>query len=215
MELRLPQSCQQGFTLIELMITLLIFGVLLSLAGPPFQAWVRGTQLRTYAESFQSAVQLARAEAIKRNGYVELVLTNDAVSPAISASVSANNKGTAWLIRACPDCINLGSAPTVANPSYPFIEGKTVTEGNSTQFKLAADQSLLRFDALGRANRSLSLIVSAKESKVADCRTAPAESNTIKSPARICLLADEGGNTQLCLPDAPAKNPASCMRTAK
>jgi type IV fimbrial biogenesis protein FimT len=213
MDLRLPQSRQHGFTLIELMITLLIFGILLSLAGPPFQAWVRGTQLRTYAESFQSAVQLARAEAIKRNAYVELILTNDAISPAKAGSVTENTKGTAWLIRACPDCVNLTSAPTSDTPSYPFIEGKTVAEGNSSRFKLLANQSLLRFDGLGRADKTLSLIVSANDSQTDACTPETIDKGSVvQSPARVCLLVDEGGNTRLCLPDAPKENPSSCLR---
>ncbi len=213
MQLRLPQSRQQGFTLIELMITLLIFGILLSLAGPPFQAWVRGTQLRTYAESFQSAVQLARAEAIKRNTYVELILTNGSVAPVNSYinSVTESTSGSAWLIRACPDCVNLTTKPSKTDASYPFIEGKTVAEGSSSRFKLLADQSLLRFDGLGRADKTLSLIVSANDSNVSDCTDTP-KGNVVQNPARVCLLVDEGGNTRLCLPDAPKENPSSCLR---
>ncbi|NHQ85717.1 prepilin-type N-terminal cleavage/methylation domain-containing protein [Iodobacter sp. HSC-16F04] len=213
MDLHFPQRNQQGFTLVEILITLLIFGILLSLAGPPFQGWVRSTQLRTYAESFQSAVQLARAEAIKRNGYVELILTNDAVAATNrnANNVSPSVDGTAWLIRACPACVNLTTAAP-AGSRYPFIEGKTVAEGNSAQFKLTADQSMIRFDALGRADQSLLLIVSADKSAVADCNKKPADGSTVKNPARICMRVDEGGNTQLCLPDAPKKNPASCSR---
>ncbi|QBC44409.1 GspH/FimT family pseudopilin [Iodobacter fluviatilis] len=209
MDLLIPQRNQRGFTLIEIMITLAIFGILLSLAGPPFQAWVRGTQLRTYAESFQSAVQLARAEAIKRNGYVELILTNNAVNDANNVNPSVD--GTAWLIRACPACVNLTTAaPGLSH--YPFIEGKTVAEGNSARFNLTADQSMIRFDALGRANQSLLLIVSANKSNVGDCNIPAADNSTVQSPARVCMRVDTGGNTQLCLPDAPKNNPASCSR---
>jgi type IV fimbrial biogenesis protein FimT len=208
-----PVSIERGFTLIELMITLLIFGTLLALAGPPFQGWVRGTQLRSYAESFQSAVQQARAEAIKTNGYVELVLTDSAISVSNrnATSVTESKEGTAWLIRACPNCANLNSAAP-AGSSYPFIEGKTVAEGNSARFKLAADQSLLRFDALGRANQALQLIVSAEKSAVSDCSKTPANDSKVQNPARVCLQVDEGGNARLCLPDAPKTNPNSCAR---
>ncbi|AZN38139.1 GspH/FimT family pseudopilin [Iodobacter ciconiae] len=204
---------QRGFTLIEILITLLIFGILLSLAGPAFQNWVRSTQLRTYAESFQSAVQLARAEAIKRNGYVELILTDDAIAATNrnADNVTPSEDGTAWLIRACTACVNLTTAAP-ENSSYPFIEGKTVAEGNSARFNLTADQSVIRFNALGRANQSLRLIISVDKSAVADCNMPAADNSVVNNPARVCLRVDEGGNTQLCLPDAPKTNPASCSR---
>jgi type IV fimbrial biogenesis protein FimT len=209
-----PQRTQQGFTLIELMITLLIFGILLALAGPPFQSWVKNTQLRSYAESFQSAVQQARSEAIKRNGYVELLLTNSAINAVNrnATAVTKSTEGTAWLIRGCPDCINLNTAPITDQPTYPYIDGKTVSEGNSAQFKLSANQSLIRFDALGRANTALSLIVADKAEGAKLDACTKADGKVITGPARICLLVDEGGNARLCLPDAVSTNPSSCVR---
>ncbi|WP_293937577.1 GspH/FimT family pseudopilin [Iodobacter sp.] len=214
MNRKLHPKPQAGFTLIELMITLLIFGILLALAGPPFQSWVKNTQLRSYAESFQSAVQQARSEAIKRNGYVELLLTNSAISAVgrNAAAITESTQGTAWLIRGCPDCVNLNAPPAIAKPSYPYIEGKTVSEGNSAKFTLNANQSLIRFDALGRTNRAFSLIVADKadEAKLGACTKA--DGKVITGPARICLLVDEGGNARLCLPDAVSSNPSSCVR---
>jgi prepilin-type N-terminal cleavage/methylation domain-containing protein len=58
---------QPGFSLIELMITLAIAGILLALGIPALQTMVATTQSKTVAESIQSGLRLARSEAIARN----------------------------------------------------------------------------------------------------------------------------------------------------
>lgn len=71
-----------GFSLVELLIGLGILGILLSLAMPMFADWMRNTRLRNQADAVLSGVQLARAEALRRNAYVrfQLVSANTALT---------------------------------------------------------------------------------------------------------------------------------------
>jgi type IV fimbrial biogenesis protein FimT len=62
----------EGFTLIELMITIVILAILLYVALPNFAVWMQNTQIRTAGEAVLNGMQLARAEAIRRNVNVEL-----------------------------------------------------------------------------------------------------------------------------------------------
>src|SRR5512134_2922210 len=63
-----------GFTLIELMITIVILAILLYVALPNFAVWMQNTQIRTAGEAILNGMQLARTEAIRRNVNVELRL---------------------------------------------------------------------------------------------------------------------------------------------
>ncbi|MGH6693255.1 MAG: GspH/FimT family pseudopilin [Gammaproteobacteria bacterium] len=63
-----------GFTLIELMITLVVLAILLYFALPNFAVWMQNTQIRTAGEAILNGMQLARTEAIRRNVNIELRL---------------------------------------------------------------------------------------------------------------------------------------------
>ena len=87
---------QQGMTLIEVAITMTILAVTLSYALPDFMEWTKNTQIRTVAESVQSGLQLARAEAVQRNTRVEFKLSDDVgTAGATGWTVRLANTGTA------------------------------------------------------------------------------------------------------------------------
>ena len=59
-----------GFSLIELCVGLVVVGILMGLAIPGMRTWLQNSQLRSTAESVQNGLQLARAEAVRRNAFV-------------------------------------------------------------------------------------------------------------------------------------------------
>ena len=62
-----------GFTIIELMVTVTIMAILLSLAAPSLGNLVRDQRVKTATFDVYSAVTFARSEAIKRNVDVQIV----------------------------------------------------------------------------------------------------------------------------------------------
>jgi type IV fimbrial biogenesis protein FimT len=66
---------QSGFTLIELMVTLLVLGVLVTIAAPSFQEMRDRIRIRSAAEAVYSHIQFARSESIKeyRTLYVRIM----------------------------------------------------------------------------------------------------------------------------------------------
>lgn len=80
---------QSGFTIIELMITLVVAAVILMLAAPSFRDFIANNRLTTTTNSFITAISFARSEAVKRTNNVRVV----AVSPS-----SANEWGGGWQV---------------------------------------------------------------------------------------------------------------------
>jgi len=63
---------QHGFTLVELVITLAITAILLSVAAPAYQSFIGSTALTTATNDLVAALNMARSEALKRDGAVTL-----------------------------------------------------------------------------------------------------------------------------------------------
>ena len=70
---------EQGFTLLELMATVALVGVLATLAFTSAGSWTKGQRLREMARETFNALSLARAEAIKTGTQVWVAVDSDSV----------------------------------------------------------------------------------------------------------------------------------------
>ena len=75
---------QRGFTMIELMITIMVLGLVLGLGVPGFRDLVLNNRQASAVNELVTALQLARSEAITRN-----------VAAPSAVSVCASNDGAA------------------------------------------------------------------------------------------------------------------------
>ncbi len=67
-----------GFTLIELMVTIAIAAILLGVGVPSFTNMIVGNRLATQTNELISGINLARSEAVKRNRTVNFCRAADA-----------------------------------------------------------------------------------------------------------------------------------------
>lgn len=86
MRYRLSNSV--GLTLVEMIVTLALAGILLFLAVPNFRAMIQNNRVATTATDFVSMLSFARSEAIKRASPVVMCAASD---QNLSSCVSATN----------------------------------------------------------------------------------------------------------------------------
>lgn len=130
---------QQGLTLVELGIGMTILATLIGLGAPSFGDWINNSKILTAAEGFQNGLQLARAEAVRRNAPVLFQVTNNLTDGCTTSTTGAN-----WVVR-------LDDATGNCATSASIIQSRPAAEG-SAQVAVAADCATLEFNGLGQLN---------------------------------------------------------------
>lgn len=73
-------NCETGFTLVELMVTVAIVGILAAIAMPNFQSMIQANRIQSAAAEFQAGLALARTEAIKRGGDARVTIVANSLT---------------------------------------------------------------------------------------------------------------------------------------
>lgn len=119
----------KGFTLIELMITIVIVAVLLSLAGPSFVELVKTNRVQTSTDMFYTTLIAARSEALKRNQPVVICKSINGADCSTDTGVGWEQ---GWLIYADEDADNaLDSGEPVITVREALPAGYTLRPNGS------------------------------------------------------------------------------------
>jgi len=174
-----------GFTLIELMVSITVLGILTMLALPSYGRWIANMQVRNMAESIQNGLRSAQREAVARNGSASFLLTND--SPPTCTSTQAND-GANWAV--CS-----GST---------LVQQNSGKSGSASAIVSSPEFTAVTFDGLGRPTLNSAATISITSAN-GSCQQA-------SSDGVRCLnvLMSSGGKVRLCDPRLPAGNPSAC-----
>ena len=139
---------QRGFTLIELIITMAIAAIVVTIGVPSFQAMMRNNRVAAHTNEFMSSLNLARSEAIKRGVQV-------ALCPSSNQSTCATAWGTnGWIVFVDTD--NNGSL----NGGEPLLRVYQF-DGNDTLVNTSFPGTDISFTSRGRVASGGSLFLSA------------------------------------------------------
>lgn len=122
----------RGFTLIELMVTVVVMAILAASAVPSFRNMILQNRASTHVNELVSALSVARSEAIKRGVQVELLAQGADVTTGWTVQVPAEGATPAIVIRSHEPLSQSEICPA-ATCSNTAIYGD-VTEPVPTQF---------------------------------------------------------------------------------
>lgn len=84
-----------GFTLVELMITVVIASILMGLAAPSFVNFVKNNRLSSQANGLMADLAFTRSEAVKRGANITICRASD---PFAACTGSAGPWSTGWIV---------------------------------------------------------------------------------------------------------------------
>ena len=113
----------QGFTLLELMITVAVAGILLGIAIPSFNQAIISNKLTTTSNNLVYALTMARSESIKRNAQINIATDGEVSITAGSPAVK-----------------------TILNPAIPIPTSITIT---NTQALVATPSGIITNAGVG------------------------------------------------------------------
>jgi type IV fimbrial biogenesis protein FimT len=143
----LTRPHHRGFTMVELMIGIVLLAIVLAIGGPSFATWLQNTQIRNMSEAVKDGLQLARAEAVRRNARVRFQLVD-----GLTNSCALSTAGSNWVVSmdsAVGACASTNMADDAAPAAPRIVQTRSASDG-STNAVVAADDSSIEFNGLGR-----------------------------------------------------------------
>lgn len=145
-----PQPAR-GLTLIELMMTLAVAGVLLTVAAPGFQQLLNSSRINGASQELAAAVHLGRAEAVRHNRRALLCRSTDG-----SACSGTANTWPGWILFI--DANGNGERDTAEALIQAGSFSGPVQVISSPAITAVSERVVFRADGIARAADTISLL---------------------------------------------------------
>lgn len=173
-----------GFTLIELMVTIVLLAILLALGFPSMSTWIHNSKVRTVGDALQNGLRLAQAEALRRSRQTVFSLTNSA-TPQTSFTAALNGRN--W---------SVNTVPLLTDETGQFIEAGVLSSvGSNVDINGPAS---ICFNSLGRMVATPSSVTGTGASCTAAAATYNISATGSDRPMRV--LVTLGGQVRMCDP---------------
>lgn len=189
---RAPRSAVSGFNLLELLIGLAVLGILAATGLPSLTAWIQNSQIRTAADGLMSGLQLARAEALRRNASVRFQLTS-----TLTSGCALSTTGKNWVV-SLADPSGACDADASDTTAPQIIQSKSSAEGTANAILTAGGGAVATFNGLGRLTGAGLTQVDISNTIGGSCQGTDGVGGGPMRCLRVTIST--GGNVRLCDP---------------
>jgi type IV fimbrial biogenesis protein FimT len=192
-----------GFTLVELIITVTILGILMAVGMPSFTNFIRNSQIRSAAENLQAGLNLARSESLRRNARVSFWMVSD-----LTAACARGATRTSWVVSMANPAGACNAASSETNAPQ-LIQSRSGSDNTATVTLSATDSagaasSCITFNGFGQVESTctgggnpIAKVVLNSSGGTSGIRT-------------LEVRVTSGGAIRLCDPSASSSSPAYC-----
>ncbi len=183
----------RGMSLIEVMIGVAIMAILLGIGIPSMSTWLMNAQVRTMSETLLSGLNLARAEAVRRNGLVRFQLVSD-----LTSSCAVSTTGVDWVVSLAAPTSACDIAPSDTTAPQ-IIQKKAGSEGSPRAAVTATTAGVITFNALGRPS---SITTNMTQIDISNPTFSACQHASTPGQTRCMrVLITTGGTVKLCDPN--------------
>ncbi|HMW22301.1 MAG TPA: GspH/FimT family pseudopilin [Burkholderiaceae bacterium] len=193
-----------GLTIIELLVTVTVLGLLLLAIMPSVTEWLRSTEVRNAAESIVAGLQKTRAEAVRRNQPVlfSLVSTVPEQPGQLGSDCALSATSASWVVSlVSPEgkCDVAPSETTAPQIIEKHAQGDGARSAVIATFldktcKTTTTTTQVKFDSFGRPSGEATALRCFKVTHASGSATT------------IQIELDAGGGVRSCLPELKVAN---------
>jgi type IV fimbrial biogenesis protein FimT len=204
----------RGFTIVEVMISLTVLGVLIALGAPGFIEWLQNQQIRAAAEAALNGLQAARTEAVRANLPVRFQFVTDLTS---SCSRVNDQQNFSWVVSYADPTGKCDQAANPADPTNPqIVQSRAGGEATSNAWVTAVWVASPPSSGLAGAD---TVTFSPLGNVIANADTTPSivkidvTNPNIPATSRrnLRIIVNAGGNLRMCDPAVTsATDPRGC-----
>lgn len=147
---------KSGFTIIELMVTLVVAAIVLSIAVPSFTVQIRNNQALGLGEELASAINYARSEAVKRGGRVSMCASNDGAQ-------CVGDWSEGWIVFVDSAATDITKPPVIATPPGVLRYWNDIP--TTADITVSDSKTFIRYTSMGtlaRVDNDNRIVISAK-----------------------------------------------------
>lgn len=204
-----PVMRERGFTLVELVVAIAVLSLIMLTAVPSIGRWLDNTRIRNVADSLQNGIQLARAEAVRRNQNISFWLVTGSDPSALGNDCTLSSSSGSWVVSVNSPLGHCADAPSITS-SPMLVTGRAVGDAGgrvAVSAKLADDTTSwnsITFNGFGRAD---------------DGTTTQVRQIDVTGPAtgvgyrKLRIAITPAGQVRMCDPDASitdSNDPRKC-----
>lgn len=135
---------QEGFTLIELMVTVAVLAIVVAMAAPSFNNQINNNRSVALAEEIITAINFARSEAVHRGRRVSICASDDGAS-------CSGGWTDGWIVVADSAASDTAASPVINSAATDVLRRWEAPKGdpNLTVAQASGAVTFIRFTRLG------------------------------------------------------------------